>query len=69
MREPDSDEESEEPLASSESDEDNEPVEDDNNEAEIEQNEEEKKRITNIWESMKHDGNSNNKSKPKACVT
>eukprot|EP00795_Rhopilema_esculentum_P001554 gene1554-16003_t len=69
LREPDSDEESEEPLASSESDEDNEPGEDDDNEAENEQNEEEKKRITNIWESMKQDGNSNNKSKPKEDVS
>ena len=54
MTEPDSDEESEEePLATSESEE--EENEEQESEGEDEANEEEKKRISGIWESMKKD--------------
>ena len=61
LREPDSDEESEEPLDNSESEEDEQELEDATEN--VENQEEQKKRIDDIWTSMKNDSNVKNNSK------
>lgn len=67
LREPDSDEESDEPLASSESEEEEESEDAEEN---YENQEEQKKRVDNIWTSMKNDKNvkKNSKTLEEVCI-